>query len=82
LQLGSWPWHDEVLATLRARRGELFEPAADHAVSPRPALDQALLDRLAARLSNGAPTRLPSATVSGALARWRNRLSLWQGRAR
>jgi hypothetical protein len=61
LALGPWPWQDAVLTTLRARRGEIFEPDCA-AGPPAPALDEALLDRLAERVGVTAlEERAPSA---------------------
>lgn len=53
LALGPWPWQSQVLAALRARRGEVFEPVVGDVRASAKALDQALLERLAERLSSG-----------------------------
>jgi hypothetical protein len=52
MALGPWPWADQVLGRLRAQRGAVIEPAGDREGELRsaPALDQALLAQLAARL--------------------------------
>ncbi|MGM9486029.1 hypothetical protein [Ideonella sp. YS5] len=53
LALGPWPWQSQVLASLRARRGEVLEPMAGDVHASAPALDEALLQRLAERVSGG-----------------------------
>lgn len=82
LALGPWPWRDEVLATLRARRGELFDPssAPEAAVIASPALDRSLLQRLAVRVADTQPAHREAARSAGAWARWRVRFGRWQGR--
>jgi hypothetical protein len=60
LALGPWPWQDTVLTTLRMRRGELFEPVTGEAHAPAPALDEALLARVAERVGAAAPLPAPA----------------------
>lgn len=77
LALGPWPWSEEVLAALRSRRGELFEPSTEPTMSrSSPALDAALLARLAALAGGALP---PPASAEGTWARWRGRLGRWRG---
>jgi len=60
LALGPWPWQSQVLALLRARRGEVFEPGAGDSTNPATALDQALLERLAERVWDGVAPAQPT----------------------
>lgn len=62
LALGPWPWQSQVLMALRAQHGEALEPMSDERVVPAPALDEALLERMAERL----PDAMPAATSPGA----------------
>ena len=76
LALGPWPWQDAVLAALRTRRADAFEPVDQNIDAPATALDEALLARLADRLSQvSATTRADAPTWwSGLLQAARSRL--------
>jgi hypothetical protein len=72
--LASWSWRTEVLAMLKARRGDLFEP--DPALAPvaATALDRAILSRFAQQLDG--MYRPPSEDIA-AVTGWRAKLRAW-----
>lgn len=50
LALGPWPWAQEVVSTLRVQRDDPIDPATAGTLPAAPALDEALLRQVAARL--------------------------------
>lgn len=56
LALGPWPWRDAVLRQLRADRPGELEPNASQPFPHAPALDEALVSRLALRLQGDGQT--------------------------
>jgi hypothetical protein len=74
--MAAWPWRGEVLALLKARRGDLFEPEPALAPPAATALDRAILARFAQQL-DGLYRRPADDAAATSGNGWRAKLRAW-----